>query len=111
MAKLLQGRLPLLNPYYSRVVDAQTFNRFVRILEINLDAFDPSATPQFTSPERDQRQFAEGDIIWNTTEGVLQVYLGNTWENLSTPSTSGLSATGSVGTVQVVTNGNIVVAL
>ena len=53
----------------------------------------------------------DGDIIWNTTEGVLQVYLGNIWENISTPSTSGLSATGSVGTVQVVTNGNIVVAL
>ena len=111
MAKLLQGRLPLFNPFYSRFVDAQTFNRFVRVLEISLDAFDPSATPQLTSADRDQRQFAAGDIIWNTTEGVLQVYLGNVWQNISTPSTSGLSATGSVGTVQVVTNGNIVVAL
>ena len=111
MAKLLQSRLPYYNPYYSQVVDAVSFNRFVRILELNLDAFDPSATPQFTSADRDQRQFAAGDIIWNTTEGVLQVYLGNVWQNISTPSTSGLSATGSVGTVQVVTNGNIVVAL
>ena len=111
MAKLLQSRLPYYNPYYSRVVDAISFNRFVRILELNLDAFDPSATPQFTSADRDQRQFAAGDIIWNTTEGVLQVYLGNVWQNISTPSTSGLSATGSVGAVQVVTNGNIVVAL
>ncbi len=111
MARLLQSRLPYYNPYYSQVVDAISFNRFVRVLELNLDAFDPSATPQFTSADRDQRQFAAGDIIWNTTEGVLQVYLGNVWQNISTPSTSGLSATGSVGTVQVVTNGNIVVAL
>ena len=111
MAKLLQGRLPLVNPFTSEVVDARTYNKFVRVLELSLDAFDPNSTPQFTSADRDQRQFAAGDIIWNTTEGVLQVYLGNGWQNISTPSTSGLSATGSVGTVQVVTNGNIVVAL
>lgn len=111
MGKLLQGRLPLLNPYFSQVVDAQTFNRFVRILELNLDAFDPSATPQFSVSQRDTLKFSTGDIIWNTTEEVLQVYLGNSWQNISTPSTSGTSATGSIGTVSVINDGNITVVI
>ncbi len=108
MAKVLSGRLPLVN---QDPVDSGSFNRAMRLLELSLGAFDPTATPQYTSSNRDELSFAVGDIIWNTTEGVLQVYLGNSWQNISTSSTSGLSATGSVGTVQVVTNGNIVVAL
>ena len=108
MAKVLSGRLPLVN---QDPVDSGSFNRAMRLLELSLGAFDPTATPQYTSSNRDELSFAVGDIIWNTTEGVLQVYLGNSWQNISTSSTSGLSASGSVGTVQVVTNGNIVVAL
>ena len=108
MTKLLQGRLPIeLEP----TVRGDTFNRAVRVLELSLDRVDPDRTPVFTSDERDELKFEAGSIIWNTTESVLQVYLGNSWQNISTPSTSGLSATGSVGTVQVVTNGNITVAL
>ena len=108
MTKLLQGRLPIeLEP----TVRGDTFNRAVRVLELSLDRVDPDRTPVFTSDERDELKFQAGSIIWNTTESVLQVYLGNSWQNISTPSTSGLSATGSVGTVQVVTNGNITVAL
>tara|TARA_R100000458_G_C8055168_1_gene100537 strand:- start:183 stop:509 length:327 start_codon:yes stop_codon:yes gene_type:complete len=108
MTKLLQGRLPIeLEP----TVRGDTFNRAVRVLELSLDRVDPDKTPVFTSDERDELKFQAGSIIWNTTESVLQVYLGNSWQNISTPSTSGLSATGSVGTVQVVTNGNITVAL
>ena len=43
MAKLLESRLPLaLNS-----VDSTTFNRLVRVLEINLGQFDPNSTPQF----------------------------------------------------------------
>lgn len=108
MAKVLSGRLPLVN---QDPVDSGSFNRAMRLLELSLGAFDPTATPQYTSSNRDELSFAVGDIIWNTTEEVLQVYLGNSWQNISTSSTSGLSATGSVGTVQVVTNGNIVVTL
>jgi len=37
--------------------------------------------------------------------------LGNVWQNISTPSTSGLTATASVGTVSVVTNGSITVSI
>ena len=108
MAKVLKGKLPTIT---CPTVDSITFNQSMRLLELSLNGFDPTATPQYSAPLRDTLGFAVGDVIWNTTEGVLQVYLGNIWENISTPSTSGLSATGSVGTVQVVTNGNIVVAL
>ena len=108
MSKLLQGTLPFSQ---GETVRSETYNRSVRLLELSLGAVDPDATPQFTSARRDELNFRAGDIIWNTTEEVLQVYLGNSWQNISTLSTSGLSATGSVGTVQVVTNGNITVAL
>ena len=108
MSKLLQGTLPFSQ---GEAVLSETYNRSVRVLELSLGAVDPDATPQFTSARRDELNFKAGSIIWNTTEGVLQVYLGNVWQNISTPSTSGLSATGSVGTVQVINNGNIVVAL
>jgi len=108
MSKLLQGALPFSQ---GETVRSETYNRSVRLLELSLGAVDPDSTPQFTSARRDELNFRAGDIIWNTTEEVLQVYLGNSWQNISTPSTSGLSATGSVGTVQVVTNGNITVAL
>ena len=108
MSKLLQGTLPFSQ---GETVRSETYNRSVRLLELSLGAVDPDATPQFTSARRDELSFQAGSIIWNTTEEVLQVYLGNVWQNISTPDTSGLSATGSVGTVQVVTNGNITVAL
>mgnify|MGYP003147748671 FL=1 len=108
MSKLLQGTLPFSQ---GETVLSETYNRSVRLLELSLGAVDPDATPQFTSARRDELSFQAGSIIWNTTEEVLQVYLGNSWQNISTPSTSGLSATGSVGTVQVINNGNIVVAL
>ena len=46
MAKILNGRLPLAN---QNMVDSVSFNRAMRILELNLGAFDPTATPQYTS--------------------------------------------------------------
>ena len=108
MTKLLQGRLPFA---MNEVVDPSTFNRTIRLLELSLDAFDPDDTPQFTSERRDQLKFNAGTVIWNTTEGVLQVYLGSVWQNISVPSTSGVSATGSVGTVSVARNGSIIVSI
>ena len=108
MSKLLQGRLPFAQ---GEQVDTGTFNRTVRLLELSLDSVDPDATPQFTVTRRDELKFNAGDIIWNLTEGVLQVYTGNVWQNISSPSTSGLSATVSVGTVTVATNGSTVVTI
>ena len=81
MAKLLPSRLPLaLNN-----VDSTTFNRLVRILEINLGQFDPNSTPQFNDSEITTLAFNQGDVIWNTSIGVLQVYTGNRWVQLHTP--------------------------
>ena len=111
MSKILQGRLPLASPYTNQFLDVNTFNRFVRILELSLDAVDFDATPQYTDEEIDQLQFPTGEVIWNLTQEVLQVWLGTCWEYLSTPSTSGLSATATLGTVQVIASGNITVEI
>jgi len=92
-------------------VDPQIFNRLSRILELSFNAYDTDATPAYHVPDRDEGKFDKGDVIWNLDEGILQVWLGDYWENLSTPSTSGLSATGSIGTVQVIASGNITVDL
>ena len=108
MSKLLQGRLPFV---VGENVPPETFNRTVRLLEISLDSFDPDSTPQFTAAELDEFKFQAGDVIWNTTVGSLQVYTGSAWVELSSPSTSGVSATGGIGTVQVITGGSIVVTL
>ena len=70
MAKLLETRLPLA----LTEVDANTFNRLVRILEINLGKFDPNSTPQFNDAQISTFAFNAGDVIWNTSIGVLQVY-------------------------------------
>jgi len=111
MSKLLPTRLPLAFNFGAEpTVSAEIYNKTVRILELGLDSFDPDKTLQFNVPQRDESSFLVGTLIWNTTESVLQVYLGESkWENLSTPETSGLSATGSIGTLQIVTNGNIAV--
>ena len=81
MAKLLESRLPLALTN----VDADTFNRLVRILEINLGKFDPNATPQFNDSQITTLGFNQGDVIWNTSIGVLQVYTGTQWIQLHTP--------------------------
>jgi hypothetical protein len=104
MARLLEGRLPLA---VGKEVTIDVYNRAVRILELNLGRFDPNSTPSFIISTRDQLKFNAGDVIWNLTESVLQVWLGDYWENLSTPDTAGVSGTGALGSLQVTTNGSI----
>ena len=106
MAKLLNGRLPLAS---GDAVNVDVYNRRVRILEIILNAFDPSATSQFNNSKLVELKFNAGDIIWNTSIKALQVYTGTAFENISTPSTAGLVGTTGVGTVQIIANGSIVV--
>jgi hypothetical protein len=107
MGKLLETRLPIaLNE-----VDAGVYNRMIRILEINLDRFDTTATPEYNDTELNQNQFNAGDVIWNTNKGTLQVYTGNKWQDISTRTEVGLSATGSVGSLTVSVNGAIEIAL
>tara|TARA_R100001079_G_C4353717_1_gene112082 strand:- start:6 stop:350 length:345 start_codon:yes stop_codon:yes gene_type:complete len=112
MSKVLQGRLPFVNA--NNPVDGQTFNRTVRLLELSLDSLDPDSTPLFTRKQRDELKFNRGDLIWNTSVNVLQVYDGDNWITLSEElpfTTDPLEATTIVGSVQVITNGNIVVSV
>jgi hypothetical protein len=108
MAKLLDSRLPLA----LTEVDANTFNRLVRILEINLGKFDPNSTPQFNDAQISTLAFNAGDVIWNTSIGVLQVYTGNAWLQLHTPvSPHGYQANAQLGVISIQTNGDITLTL
>ena len=108
MAKLLESRLPTaLN-----TVDSGTFNRLVRILEINLGQFDPNSTPQFNDSEISTLAFNQGDIIWNTSIGVLQVYTGNRWIQLHDPvNAQGFELQSSLGSVTITVAGNTTIVI
>ena len=101
MGKLLETRLPIA----VSEVDPGIYNRMVRILEINLGRFDTTATPEYNDTQISQNKYSAGDVIWNTNKSVLQVYTGSEWQDISTRTEVGLEATGSVGTLSVVTNG------
>jgi hypothetical protein len=108
MAKLLNTRLPLA----LTDVDTNTFNRLVRVLEINLGEYDTSATPQFNDSDITTLAFNAGDVIWNTSIGVLQVYTGNRWIQLHTPvSPQGYELQSSVGSVTVKIAGDTTINL
>jgi len=102
MSKLLPTQLPLAQGEY---VSTELFNRLIRILEINLGAVDPDNTLQLSTTQRDQLNFNIGTLIFNTTTEVLQVWDGYAFIDLTSHRTylTGLSATGSVGSVTVVT--------
>lgn len=102
MSKLLPTQLPLAQGEY---VSANLFNRLVRILELNLGAVDPDNTLQLSTTQRDQLNFNIGTLIFNTTTEVLQVWDGYAFIDLTSHRTylTGLSATGSVGSVTVIT--------
>ena len=108
MGKLLESRLPLA----ITDVDANIFNRLVRILEINLGKFDPNATPQFNDSSITTLGFNAGDVIWNTSIGVLQVYTGNRWVQLHAPvSPQGYELQASVGSVTIKIAGDTTINL
>jgi len=108
MAKLLNTRLPLA----LKDVDPNTFNRLVRVLEINLGEYDTSATPQFNDSEITTLAFNAGDVIWNTSINVLQVYSGNRWIQLHTPvNPQGYELQALVGSVTITTAGNTTINL
>ena len=102
MSKLLPTRLPLAD---GQSVTADTFNRLVRILELNLGSVDPNAVQIFNSTEISELQFATGTIIFNSTTEVHQAFDGTEFRNLYQHQTylTGLSATMSLGTVTVST--------
>jgi len=104
MSKILQTQLPIA----TGDVSPETFNRLVRILEINLGAVDPDQTRQVNDADKTTLNFLAGSIIWNTTLGVLQVYTGNKWVDIGERTNDlGFEMTSSLGKVDVKTNGNI----
>jgi hypothetical protein len=102
MSKLLPTRLPIAE---GQTVSVDTFNRLIRVLEINLGSSDPDAIPVFSSTEISELQFATGAIIFNSTIEVHQAFDGTEFRNLYEHQTylSGLSVTMSLGTVTVST--------
>ena len=102
MSKLLPTRLPFAD---GQSVTADTFNRLIRILELNLGSVDPNAVQIFNSTEISELQFATGTIIFNSTTEVHQAFDGTEFRNLYQHQTylTGLSATMSLGTVTVST--------
>jgi len=109
MSKLLETRLPIES---NEFVNRDIYNRLIRILEINLGSFDPDSTPQYNDEKISTLAFSTGDVIWNTSIGVLQVYTGVKWIQLHTPvNPQGYGLQASVGSVSVQTNGDVTVNL
>tara|TARA_R100001377_G_scaffold55809_1_gene33089 strand:- start:603 stop:974 length:372 start_codon:yes stop_codon:yes gene_type:complete len=109
MSKLLPTRLPV---SMESEVSSDTYNRLVRVLEINLGEVDPENTRNVTQAQRNTLNFNVGTIIWNTTIGALQVYKGLYWENLSTPTDpQGYEVLASVGVVTVTLDKNVTINL
>tara|TARA_Y100000816_G_C25552527_1_gene299016 strand:+ start:37 stop:348 length:312 start_codon:yes stop_codon:yes gene_type:complete len=100
MGKLLETRLPLAQ---GNMVSIDTFNRLVRVLELNLNAHDPERIKHFTATEISELQFATGQIIFNSTVEVHQAFDGTKFRNLYEHNTylTGVSATMGVGSVSV----------
>ena len=100
MSKLLETRLPFAS---GENVSADTFNRLVRVLELNLNRVDFDASPHFNATEISQLQFATGAIIFNTTTSIHQAFDGTQFRDLYSHQTypTGLSATVSLGGVTV----------
>ena len=96
MGKLLETRLP--NAIGE--VSPDVYNRLVRVLELNLGAFDPTATPQYTLTTLSQNKFNPGDVIWNLNAKSLQVFDGSKWYDVYSGTTRGVSATGAVSSYQ-----------
>ena len=109
MSKLLATNLPL---ELGDSVTPLTYNKLVRILELNLGQFDPDSIRQIDGETLNKVNFNAGSIIWNTTIEALQVYTGNKWENISTPNNPlGFELTGLVGKVSVVNKGDTTIKI
>ena len=102
MSRLLETRLPFAQ---GDVVTSETFNRLVRVLELNLGSVDYSISPHFNATEISELQFATGSIIFNTTTQIHQAFDGTSFRDLYSHQTypTGLAITAGVGSVTVST--------
>ena len=103
MSRLLETRLPTAQGV---TVDSSTFNRLVRVLELNLGTVDFTISPHFSATEIAELQFATGSIIFNTTNEIHQAFDGTTFRDLYAHQTypTGLGITASIGSVTVTTS-------
>ena len=109
MSRLLVTRLP---QEVEEVVSAGTYNRLLRILELNLGEFDPDNIRQISDTEKAKLGFNAGSIVWNTNNESLEVWTGSYWLAISTPQNDrGLYATGAVGKVTLKLNGATTITL
>lgn len=102
MSRLLQTRLPFSQ---GDSVDSDTFNRLIRILELNLGSVDFTISPHFNAAEISELQFATGSIIFNTTNQIHQAFDGTTFRDLYSHQThpTGQTITSGIGVVTVST--------
>lgn len=102
MSVLLPTRLPLAR---GENVSADTFNRLIRVLELNLGGVNFSISPHFNATEITQLQFATGAIIYNTTLSIHQAFDGvqfrDLYDHQTYPTGQEMSAT--LGAVTVTT--------
>ncbi len=100
MGKLLETRLPIAQ---GDKVDADTFNRLVRILEINLGMFDPDTVKHYTDSDITTLGFATGAIIFNSTREIHQAFDGTEFRDLYAHRTylTGLGAVVGLGNITV----------
>lgn len=100
MSRLLETRLPFAQ---GDTVPADTFNRLIRILELNLGRVDFTISPHFNATQISELQFATGAIIFNTTTEIHQAFDGTQFRDLYSHQTypTGLAATAAVGGVSV----------
>ena len=88
---------------YGEGVEVETFNRLVRVLEINLGAVDFTISPHFNATQISTLQFATGAIIFNTTNQIHQAFDGNALRDLYSHQTypAGQAINSGLGTVTV----------
>ena len=103
MSRLLQTQLPFSQ---GDSVSSDTFNRLVRILELNLGAVDYTISPHFNATQISELQFATGSIIFNTTNQIHQAFDGTVFRDLYGHQTypTGQSITSEVVAVTVTTS-------
>jgi hypothetical protein len=109
MSRLLVTRLP---QETEEVVSSGTYNRLIRVLELNLGEFDPDNIRQISDAEKTKLGFNTGSIVWNTNNESLEVWTGGNWLAFSTPQNNrGLEATAGVGKITIKIDGATTITL
>jgi|TARA_R100001510_G_scaffold26511_1_gene23316 hypothetical protein len=107
MSKLLETKLPTAQGQ----VNADTFNRLSRVLELSLNSVDVDSTLSVNETQRNLNFFNKGDIIFNLSTEQLQLWTGTEWIDLYIGEEKGLEAIASLGVVSVSTGGSTTVKI